>query len=79
MKGCGSVSSVFWTVCAVGGLVSISEAFVQPSSAVFSTREWQLVPRIPRRHVSGNRIGLHREEKSPSSETCACGIHYPSR
>lgn len=49
MKACGF--SVFWTVCAVSGFVSISEAFVQPSSAVFSTtREWQAT-RAPHRRV----------------------------
>lgn len=31
--------SVFWTVCAVSGFVSISEAFLQPSSILSSTRE----------------------------------------
>lgn len=35
MKGC----SVFWTVCAVSGFVSISEAFLQPSSILSSSRE----------------------------------------
>ncbi|CAM9308365.1 unnamed protein product, partial [Scytosiphon promiscuus] len=32
MKGCG----VFWTVCAVSGVASVSQAFVQPSSIVSS-------------------------------------------
>lgn len=38
MKGC----SVFWTVCAVSGFVSISEAFLQPSSILSSTREYRV-------------------------------------
>ncbi|CAN0558479.1 unnamed protein product [Ectocarpus sp. 12 AP-2014] len=36
------MKGVFWTVCAVSGFASVSQAFLQPSSIIVSsaTREW---------------------------------------
>ncbi|CAM9896750.1 unnamed protein product, partial [Ectocarpus sp. 12 AP-2014] len=51
------MKGVFWTVCAVSGFASVSQAFLQPSSIIVSsaTREtaaaiWLAVPPATKGH-----------------------------